>query len=33
MHQGEQMEAYRQFTPRVSSTPKTVLSDDMVLLT
>jgi hypothetical protein len=32
MHQGEQMEAYRQFTPRVSSTSKPVLSDDMVLL-
>jgi hypothetical protein len=32
MHQGEQMEAYRQFTPRVLSTSKPVLSDDMVLL-
>jgi hypothetical protein len=32
MHQVEQMEAYRQFTPRLLSASKPVLSDDMVLL-
>jgi hypothetical protein len=32
MHQHEQMEAYRQFTPQVVSASKPVLSDDMVLL-
>ena len=32
MHQREQMEAYRQFTPQVANASKPVLSDDMVLL-
>jgi hypothetical protein len=32
MHQDEQMEAYRRFTPRVLSASKPVVSDDMVLL-
>jgi hypothetical protein len=32
MHERDQMEAYRQFKPRMASAPGPVLSDDMVLL-